>query len=154
MCLYGLPAHHTSLYLLPIASYSPSPPLSFIYLLLHSNRLLQWHRAQVKTHRLSAWWMDQCRRGKEGRVGELEEEKVTVFLESKPPVFDHGGCRYWSLRCASSLALDGRLNWTWQGIRCVWCGWRERVTPGVTWAEEVRDNYKVISCFLHDESQR
>lgn len=34
------------------------------------------------------------------------------------------------------------------GTRCLW-GCKEEVTPGITGAEGVADNYEVISCFLH-----
>ena len=100
-----------------LISYSHSPPPSFIYLPFHSNRLLQWHGAQVKTHCLSAWWMDQWRRERRSGWGGVEEEKVTVFPESKPPVFDHGECCCWSLRCVLSLTSHGWLaGWTWWGF--------------------------------------
>lgn len=58
-----------------------------------------------------------CGGEKGGVDGEVEEEKVTVFPESKPPVFDHEEWWCWSLRCVSSLTSHGRLaGWTWWGF--------------------------------------
>lgn len=58
---------------------------------------------------------------KRGVDGEVEEEKVTVFPESKPPLFDHRENWCWSSRCVLSLASHGWLaGWTWWGF--IVCG--------------------------------
>lgn len=71
---------------------------------------------------MSAWWMDQRRRE---RSGEVAEEKVTVFPESKRLVFDHWDRWCWSFM--GCLVTDLRWLAGWTNLAKMWCScvWRK-----------------------------